>query len=88
MKYRMVIGQPLNKDFPVARFWYEAARETAPRWMPWPITGWYRRWRQISPKQKLHLRNPQMAGAVVEFSCEAEMCAMQTQLERAEAAWT
>ena len=82
MTYRMVIGQPRDPAFPVAQFWYEQQDIQAP-WYRW----WQRSWRRISPKRKMHLRDPRMAGARIQFSCEAEMYAMQAQLERAEDAW-
>lgn len=79
MTYRMVIGYPPDPAFPVAQFWYEQQDHKA----PW-YRFWQRSWRRISPKQKMHLRDPRMAGARIQFSCEAEMYHMQNQLEAAQ----
>jgi hypothetical protein len=80
----MVIGQPRDPAFPVALFWFEARCDTVKWWVPWPLSVWARRWSRISPKKKMHLRDPKMAGVVVGFKSEADMYRMLDQLERAE----
>lgn len=83
----MVIGQPRDLAFPVARFWFEEQRESVAWYVPWPLSLYLRRWRRIGPKEKLHLRDVTMAGAVIEFASEREMYQFQRQLEVAEDAW-
>lgn len=72
----MVIGQPRDKAFPVADFWFEAKRDSA--------VPWWNRWRRISPKQRFSLtRDPKLAGLIVPFADAREMAQMQAQLEKA-----
>ena len=85
--YRMVIGQPVpdGLESPMAFFWFEEARTSCPWWMP--FASWWIRWRRISPRQKIVLRDRTLrAGLIVPFESETEMYAMQLKLDESEAA--
>lgn len=79
----MVIDQPHGDDPPVSRFWFEAARDAFPWWLPLRLEGYWSRWRRIGPKRKLAMRELRQ-GMVVPFQDETEYQQMVRHLERCE----
>lgn len=77
----MVIAPP--KDRGITQFWYEARREWFPAWMPSFLADWWTRWRRISGKRNMVLKNG-VHPMAVEFADETEMYQFQAYLEQCE----